>query len=446
MPLLSVASSYRDVPLDELERLSIPSSLLPDAVPCLLRAPAVQEALVLSTCNRTEIYAWASDPIEATEQIRLFIEDLRDLPIGWTEQRVTVQTSDDVIRHLFRVAAGLDSMVQGESEIQGQVREAYRMAASMGAVGPHLHGLFRWALEAGKRVRRTTGLARATDSFPRAAQRAIDATLRGVAGKEVLVVGNGRMASATLRHLRSDDVRLGIIARRLEAAQEMAATHDAFALPMHALEDALIGADAVVFATSSPEPLIGSAGITRALAGRDGRPLVVVDLGLPRNVDPRVADIDATPRTLHLFDLASLDSAGFTAPGGRDAQLRAAADIIAAEAERCVAWFRAKPADSVVAAIQAQAVRMAREEAETAAKRIKGLDDAQRAAVQRAIEKTVRRVVHLPTVRTKEACARGDEHLLQAARWLFGLEDADAAVSSSMNGTAHSHAAEGAER
>src|SRR3990170_11552 len=160
MPLLAMTISYRDVPLEDLERAAIRTEELADALPCLLRPPDVREALVLSTCNRIEIYTWAKDPEGATEQVRLFLEDLKDLPIGWTRTRSVILLGDDVIRHLFSVTAGLDSMVTGESEIQGQVRAAYKTAAALGAVGPHLHGLFRWALEAGKRTRSRRGARR----------------------------------------------------------------------------------------------------------------------------------------------------------------------------------------------------------------------------------------------------------------------------------------------
>ncbi|MGZ4149097.1 MAG: glutamyl-tRNA reductase [Actinomycetota bacterium] len=435
MSLLALTMSYQDIVLDELELASIPSSLLSEAVPCLLRAPDVKEALVLSTCNRTEIYAWVNDPVAATSQVRLFLEDLKDLPIGWTEARAHVLIGDDVIRHVFQVTAGLDSMVLGESEIQGQVRKAYKEAAAMGAVGPHLHGLFRWALEAGKRVRHATGLARATDSFPKAAHRALDVMLKGIATKEVLVVGNGRMAIASLRQLAHERVRVGVVARRLEAAEGLAAEFGAFALPIHALQDAMIAADAVVFATSAREPLVDAGVLERVLTARQGRPFVVVDLGLPRNVAPEVAALDGGKDGFYLYDLAGLDAAGFTVPGGRDAQLQAAADIIATESERCVSWFRSKPADAVVSAIQAQAKRVAEVEGALAAKKISGLDERQRAAVERAIEQTVRKIVHIPTVRAKEACARGDENLLQAARWLFGLEEIEAEMAAS-NGSA----------
>jgi len=430
MTLLAVTISHRTTPLEELERAAVPLSALTEALPCLLRAPDVGEAIVLSTCNRTEIYAWVKEADPAAEQIWLFLEDLKDLPAGWTESHGKVLAGEEVIRHLFAVAAGLDSMVQGESEIQGQVKTAYQTAAGLGAVGPHLHGLFRWALEAGKKARATTGLSRARESFPRAAVRAVDAGLSGIAGKEVLVVGSGAMAAASLRALAAAQARVGVSARRLKAAEELANQFGAFALPIEALADALVSADAVVFATSAPHPLIGPTEIRRALAARNGSPLVLVDLGLPRNVHPATAELEGGEKHMALFDLERLDRDGFTVPKGREAQLDAAAEITIAEAERCVAWFRAKPADAVVAAIQAQAARVAEHEAALTVKRISGLDERQRAEVEQAIRRTVRKVVHLPTVRAKEACSRGDDNLLEAARWLFGL-DAEPGASAS---------------
>lgn len=422
MPLLALTATYRDSELKDLERVAIARAELDEALACLLRAPDIKEALVLSTCNRTEVYTWAKDPEAAADQIRLFLEDLKHLDIGWTNEHFHVLMGEDVIRHLFRVTAGLDSMVEGETEIQGQVRRAYKDAVADGAIGPHLHGLFRWSLEAGKHTRSATGLSRATDSFPRAAVRAIDATLGGVNGREVVVVGSGRMAVASLRAMEAAGARLGVVARRLDAAEALADRFGAFALPMHALEDAIVAADAVIFATSAHDPLIGPSQLQRVMKVRDGRPLAVVDLGLPRNVAPDLSDLNGFRKPIAIFDLTRLDEEGYTVPGGREAQLGTAAEIVLTESEKCVAWFRSRPADAVVAAIQAQAARVAETEAAAAAKRIPGLDEAQRAAVEQAIRRSVRKVVHTPTVRAKEASARGDDGLLEAARWLFGIE------------------------
>ncbi|HWO70197.1 MAG TPA: glutamyl-tRNA reductase [Actinomycetota bacterium] len=418
MKLLALVLSHRTLPIRELERVTVPETLLPGALPCLLRAPDVREAVILSTCNRTEVYAWVGDPEAAAREIRLFLEGLKGLPPGWTERRGRILVGEEVIRHLFEVAAGLDSMARGEAEIQGQVRAAYRVAAAAGAVGPHLHGLFRWALEAGKRARAATGLSREREGIPRAAVRAIEAALGALAGREVVVVGSGRIAAGSVRALARAGARPRVVARRAETARELAERFGGVGLPLAALVPAMAAADAVVFATAAPAPLAGPEEISRALAGRDG-PLVVVDLGLPRNVDPAVL---ALRGPIVLYDLERLEREGFTAPGGREAQLAEASEIVLVEAERCVAWFRSRPADRVVAAIQARAARIARAEAEDALRRIPGLDERQREAVARAIHRSVRKVVHLPTVRAKEACARGDDGLVEAARWLFGVD------------------------
>jgi glutamyl-tRNA reductase len=426
MSLVALGVSYATAPLEDLERASISTESLRAALPCLLRAPDVREGIVLSTCNRTEIYAWVAEPEAAGDQIRLFLEDLCGLPAGWAKRNTRLMVGDEVIRHVFAVTAGLDSMVVGESEIQGQVRAAYKTAAGLGAVGPHLHGLFRWALESGKRARSESGLRKARESFPRAAVRAIEAQLDGVDGREVVVVGNGVTAEASVKALAAAGARVRVVARRLEAAEALAERFEAVALPLHALEDALCAADAAVFATSAQEPLIGRAGLQVQLERRGGRRLVVVDLGLPRNVDPAAAELSGAG--LALLDLAGLDAEGYTVAGGHADQVDAATAIIVAEAERCVAWFRSRPADAVVAAIQAQAARIADEEVAAAVRRVAGLDDRERAAIEQAIRRSVRKVVHLPTVRAKEACARGDETLLEAARWLFGVESVQESV------------------
>ena len=425
MKLLAFTVTFHEAPIDELEHVAVPAADLGQALPCLLRAPDVKEAIVLSTCNRTEVYAWADDTEAAADQIALFLEDLRDLPTGWTKNHCRTLVGDEVIRHLFTVTAGLDSMVQGESEIQGQVRSAYKTAADLGAVGPHLHGLFRWALEAGKRTRSATGLTRAKYSFPRAAVHAIDAALGTAVGKEVLVVGSGKMALASLRALQHAGARAAIAARRVERAEELAGRFDAFALPLHAMEDALLTVDAAIFATSTPEPLLGSDALSRILRERDGNPLILIDLGLPRNIAPEVARLEGNGYPFALYDLARLDHEEFTVRGGHEDMLTAASEIATTEAERCMAWFRSKPADAVVAAIQGRAMQIADIEVANAMRKLSDLDERQRAAVELVIRRTVRKLVHLPTTRAKEACIRGDDNVLDAARWLFGIDGDD---------------------
>lgn len=420
--LLSVSVTYKNTPLSELERVAVSTEALGEALPCLTRAPDILEAIILSTCNRTEVYAWVKDPEPALHEIRMYLEDSRDLPQGWMEGRATVLVGEEVVRHLFAVTAGLDSMVQGEPEIQGQVRGAYKAATDLGGVGPHLHAVFRAALEAGKRARSTTGLDKVSDSLPTAAVRAVKSALGDLSQRKVLVVGSGKMASASLRELSAAGAQVGVAARRIEAAEKLAERLGVFALPIEALEQALTEVDAAIFATAAPHPLLGTAALDRVMEARNERHLAVIDLGVPRNVDPRTADLDGRKCAYSLFDLERLDQEGFTHPGGREGQLKEATDIVLAEAAQCMAWFRSRPADAIIAAIQEHAARVSEIEAKAAAKKVAGLDERQRAAVEMAIRRGIRKIVHLPTIRAKEACSRGDDAIVEAARWLFGLD------------------------
>lgn len=422
MRLVALSTSYRTTSLEDLERISIASSELPPVLPCLLHAPDLVEAILLSTCNRTDVYAWARRPEEAAEEIRFYLEDLKGLPTGWLAERSSFLEGEDVIHHLFRVVAGLDSMMRGETEIQGQVRRAYTAAASIGTVGPHLHALFRWALETGKRARSETRLDSAADSFPLAAARAIESVFGDLQDRSIVVVGSGEMASASFHTLVSAGARTSVAARRPEAAEEMTGGLAARVLPLESLEGELVSADAAVFATAAQSPLIGREALGRILASKAGTPLVLVDLGLPRNVHPEAAELEGAGPTFALYDIGRLDREGFAAAGGREAQLARADEIVLEEATRCAGWFRAKPADEVIAAIQGHAERVAEEEAERIARRFGELDERQQAEIAAAVRRGIRRIVHVPTVRAREACRRGDDGFLDVARWLFALD------------------------
>jgi glutamyl-tRNA reductase len=382
----------------------------------------VLETVVLSTCNRTEIYAWVRDPEAAFDQLGLYFEELQSLPEGWVREHCGFLIGEETIRHLFAVAAGLDSMVRGESEIQGQVRTAYKQAAELGAAGPHLHALFRWALECGKRARNGTGLSKIADSLPHSATRAIEAVLHGVDGREVLVVGSGKVAAGAVRSLRAAGARVAVVARRLDAARDLATRLGGSALPFDAVDEALAAADAAVFATAAPHPLVDRTDVVRALAERNGGSLVIVDLGVPRNVDPTLSTVPRARRGLELYDLERLDREGFTGPEAREQELSRAAGIVDEEADRCISWFKARPADAIATAIQARGDEVAAAEVALALRRMPGLGDRQREAIEQAIRHGIRRILHVPTVRTKQACARGDDAVLEAARWLFDLE------------------------
>jgi len=419
LSLVALGVSHETASLADLEQIAIRPAALGDALSRLLMAPDLLEAVVLSTCNRTEIYAWARSSEPALHQTRAALEEFQGLPRGWTTERSATCSGDAVIRHLFLVAAGLESMVPGESEVQGQVREAYRVAAEIGSVGPNLHALFRSALEAGKKARAGTALAGARRGLSEAAVETVAERLGDLSDKSILIVGTGKMAGLAIPALRQRGAGVRVATRRMEAASALADRLDVQAVPMHDLATELEHMDAVVLATVAPHFLLTKEQVGRAVSSKNGRPLLIVDLGLPRNVEPAAGEIEGVT----LYDLEQLGAEGSTRSRERDAEIERARATALEEAGRCADDFRERAADEFVSRMYNMTGEIARAELERALRKVHGLDEEGRAAVEAAMSRAVRKIVHRPTVRAKEAATRGDEEMLEAAKWLFGLTD-----------------------
>jgi len=421
LSLAALSVSHKTASLAELEQVAIRPAALGDALSRLLIAPDLLEAAVLSTCNRTEVYAWARSSEQALHQMRATLEEFQGLPRGWTAERSAACFGDAVIRHLFLVAAGLESMVPGESEVQGQVREAYRMAAEIGSVGSNLHALFRSALEAGKKARSGTVLAGARRGLSEAAVETVTASLGDLSGRSVLVVGTGKMAGLVIPTLRERGAEVRIATRRMEAASALAGRLGVQAVPIHDLATELEYIDAVVLATIAPHFLLTKGQIGKAASARNGRPQLIIDLGLPRNVEPAAGEIEG----VNLYDLERLGAEGSTRSREWDAEIEKARAIALEEAGHCADDFRERAADEFVSRMHDMTDEIARAELERALRKVHGLDEEGRAAVEAAMSRAMRKVVHRPTVRAKEAATRGDQEMLEAARWLFGLADGE---------------------
>ena len=419
MSLVALSLSHKTANLADLERASIRPAALGDALSRLLMESQILEAAVLSTCNRTEVYAWGENPEQTLKQIGSTLEDFQGLGRGWVSERSAVHFGDAVIHHLFLVVSGLDSMVPGEAQIQGQVRDTYRAASDIGSVGPNLHTLFRWALEAGKRARTDTALAQARRGLSTAAVEALSTKLGDLQGRSVLMVGTGKMAGMAIPVLRERGAEVRVATRRTEVASALAAKLGVSAIPIHDLEKELDEADAVVFATIAPHFVLTQEQGSRVASARAGLPLLLIDLGLPRNVDPKVGELPG----MDLYDLERMNTVGLT--GGRDwdIELEKARKIALEEARACSNAFREKAANDLVSRIHDNAEDVASAELERALKKVPDLDEAGKEAVEAALRRAVRKLVHVPTVRAKEAASQGDEDLLTAARYLFGFPE-----------------------
>jgi glutamyl-tRNA reductase len=354
------------------------------------------DAVVLSTCNRTEVYLVGGN----VDAARVELERRSGLELGGVLGR---WDDGEAVSHLFRVAAGLDSLVPGESQILGQVREAYNAARTAGATGPLLNRLFEDALRAGKRVRTEAKLHELPESVAASAVELAARELGGVEGRRALLFGAGRMSELAARDLRARGADVVVSSRTLESAQDLADRVGGRAAAFDAVAVELPDADLVVSATRCPYPILHA----EAVRPRD-KPLVLVDVAVPRDLDPAIGELEGCT----LFDIDALGE-GLV---GREEDVREAEAIVAEEAARFAEWRRARDAAGAIRDLRRRAEEIRSEELARAGSRLADLSPRERETVETLTTQIVNKLLHAPTVRAKEA---GSEPL----RDLFALRD-----------------------
>ncbi len=424
MSLLAVGLSHRTAPVSLLEAFSVAPVDVPKTLHELTRSEHVGEALVLSTCNRVEIYVDVDKFHGGLFDVTAVLARHAGTDVSALGDHLYVHYEDAAVHHLFRVAAGLDSMVVGESQILGQLRTAYAVAVAEQTVGRLIHELAQRALSAGKRAHAETGIDKAGASVVSLALDAADATLDTVAGRSAVVVGAGSMGALSGATLRRRGVGDLVIANRTAAnAARLAATLSARAVGLDDLERVIADADLLISSTGSTSLVVPVDLLERAVAGRAGRPLVILDIGLPRDVDPAAAELPGVT----YVDLDALRDAVSQSASGAD--IIAATDIVTHEAGAYLGWQRAVEVAPTVAALRAQATAVVDAELARLDAKLPGLDARTRSEVAHAVRRTVSTLLHAPTVRVKQlAESPGGDVYAEALRELFGL--APAAVDS----------------
>jgi glutamyl-tRNA reductase len=415
-----IGLNHRTAPLDLLERMAIGDGQLAKALHDLTTREHVSEALVLSTCNRTEVYAVAERFHGAYSDIRGFLADFSFLPPEEFSDHLYVHYDSAAAAHLMAVTAGLDSAVLGEAEVQGQVKLAWERSRDEGTAGPALNLLLRHALAAGKRARTETGIGRHIASVSQAAVAMAAERLGGVDGKTVLVIGAGEMGEGMAVALAGAGVGQVLVANRTPAtAGELAARVAGRPVPLTEVPGHLADVDVLLTSTGAQAPLLEPADIAPVMARRAGRPLLVVDIAMPRDVDPAVADIEGVT----LLDMD--DVRGFAAAGiaERRREVAAVEAILNDELERYLGATSAREVAPTVVALRerAEAVRVA--ELDRLRARYDDLDPRQLDLVDAVTRGMVAKLLHQPTVVLKEAAGspRGDR-LVAALRDLFEIE------------------------
>ncbi len=392
---------------------------LPKALHELASAENLSEAVLLSTCNRTEVYAYAERFHGGYADIRELLAQHSGLPPETVADELYSHHDADTVRHLFSVAAGLDSVVVGEHEVLGQVRDAWQAAQDEGTVGAVLEPLFRRAVEAGKKVRANSGISRGIASLSHAAVALAQERLGTLAGRRVLVLGAGDVATGTLKSLAGAGAADIAVANRTPARAAAAAEScGGRAVSLDQLEPALVAADVVITTTGATEIVLEHSDIDDVMTGRDGAELLIVDVAVPRDVDPAVRGLPGVT----LLDMDDLGDFVQLGRAGREQEVDAVRAIVDDEVERYLIEASAREVAPLIAAFRARADQVATAELNRHNSRLADLSAAQLAAVEALLRGVVNKLLHEPTVRLKDAAghARGDR-LAEALRDLFDL-------------------------
>ena len=386
--LVLVGLSHRVAPVEIRERVAL------DLEAAAALAAELGEAVCLSTCNRTELYLAAEDAQEAEAAAAAALSRLA----GEHLDSLYRLHDEAAALHLFRVAAGLDSLVPGEGEILGQVRAAYEA----GSTGPLLDRVFRQALHAGKRVRHETAIGESPSSVASAAAALAQQVFGDLAGRKVLLIGAGRTAEQAADNLRSRGAEI-VVANRTAAKAD---------LSLDELAGAVAAADVVVAATAAPDFVLRLADV-----GRRERPLLLVDLAVPRDIDPAIGALDGC----YLYDIDDLEAVVAETMTGRRAEAARAEGLVSEEADRFRAWQASLDVVPAIASLRARVEEIRERELD----RVRGrLSEKERSAVESVTARIVDKLLHLPTVRMKQAAAAADgAAYAEAVRHLFDLED-----------------------
>ncbi len=410
MNLHLVGLSHQGTPVEVRERAFVP---LPEAADLSSRLAESGEAVCLSTCNRTELYLVGDDAggrgLDALAEISgLPADDLKAVVYRLTDEAAAI--------HLFRVAAGLDSMVPGEGEILGQVRTAYEA----GVTGPVLDRLFRQALHAGKKVRAETAIAESPASVSSAAAALAQQVFGQLDGCRVLLVGAGHVAELAARALTARGARVAFVANRSTGrASALAARFGGEGIPFEQAAEKLVEVDVLVSSTGAPGRALTREGVQAALPGRKGRPLFLIDLAVPRDLDPAIHTLDGC----YLYDIDDLESVVAASLAGRRREAARAEAIVAQEAESFREWLASRDVVPAIASLRAWAEEIRAAELARARGRL-GLSESQEAAVESVTAQIVNKLLHLPTIRLKEAAAGADGgSYAETVRHLFGIAD-----------------------
>lgn len=420
MPLCTIGLNHKSAPVEVRERVVFPPDRLAAALQALKQRPGVREAAVISTCNRTEVYTLLEAGTD-TVTVLDWLAASHALERDWLSRFVYTHLDAAAVGHLLRVTPGLDSLVLGEPQIGGQAKDAYAEALQAGTLGPVLDRLFQHAFTVSKLVRSQTGIG----SHPVSVAFAAVSLARQIFGPldayTALLVGAGETIELTARHLANQGLHRFLVANRTrERAEALADAHAGEAIDLAALPERIAEADIVISSTASPLPLIGKGTVQRALRKRKRRPMFLVDIAVPRDIEPEVAELDDA----YLYTVDDLHDVVEENINSRRHAAMEAEDIVELQSDRFMAWLRSLESVPAIRDFRGRAEAHREEVLNRALRRLRNGEPPEE-ALQYLAHTLTNRLLHAPTTRLREAGEQGERALLDAARQLLDLQESE---------------------
>jgi glutamyl-tRNA reductase len=433
MSIILLGLNHRTAPLDVRERLAFPAGSLEASLGRLTGVPAVSEGLILSTCNRTELLGLTLNGAgDAGGVLRSFLASERGISEAEVDRYCYRMVDQEAIRHVFRVAASLDSMVLGEAQILGQVKEAYQTALKAKSIGTILDPLLRKALGVAKKVRTDTGIARHPVSVSYAAVTLARTIFEDLSGRRILLVGAGKMGELAARHLVERGIQSVLVTNRsFPRAVELAQKIGGEAVHFDRMEEHLEQVDIVISSTAAPHPIIKYEDVQRLIRARKNRPIFFIDIAVPRDVEPRVNTID----NVYLYDLDDLTGVVTANRAEREAEAKVAEEIVRKEAEAFHAWVRTLDLSPVIVGVRQRLDTLRSTELERFRSRLSGLTPEQQRAVEEMTGSLLNKILHHP-IRALKGSVRHKNSLDRVSFFqeVFGIHEPPAETAEPADG------------
>jgi glutamyl-tRNA reductase len=417
MSLLTIGVNHTSAPLELRERVAIPDSVLPSALSALMQTPTIDEAAIVSTCNRTELYC-SVDSFEAGKIATVkWLSDFHNIDIDHNQSYLYNHNDQETAKHMFRVASGLDSMVLGEPQILGQLKQAYQHAVGAGTLGKQLNQLFQHSFNVAKKVRTHTSIGTNPVSVASTAVSLAKQIFGDLSQRNALFIGAGETIELAAQHLSAVGAkRITIANRNITRAQKLANKYNGYGISLSYIGEVLPESDIVITATSSTLPILGKGLLERSLKRRKHKPILVIDLAIPRDVEPEAAEL----QDIYLY---SVDDLKQVIQENMQSRINAAEEaeiIIDDEVTKFYQWMRGQDVTDVIRTYRNQAEQHKNEAVEKAARMLKQGKSSEE-VMQFLANTLVNKLLHSPTEALKSAGAENHQELLEAAKTILGL-------------------------